>query len=510
MKCKTLMNQITLISLLLIAFTGFGQTTTPTKADKLFDDYKFNLAIKEYLNLSKSKRADSTYIQTRLADCYYQLYNYEQAIVWYSKALKNDSDPELNFRYAQMLKAAGDYAKASEQMTLFSKQRPEDPRAINFLKNPNYVNEVIERGARYTISPMALNPELDEFGGVLVENTFYFVSNRERKNAQKENSDQTGKNFTNVYTSNFVNGEATNINEFRELNTRWNDELLTVNKNKEVLYMSSENYSLNLSKNPKFKNMTEFSDGVFAIFKSTFESNSFWSNFEPLSFTEKEYSYSDPFLTADSKTLYFSSNMPGGFGGMDVWKVTILDDGSYSAPINLGNEINTITDDRYPFLDEQKNEFYSSSNGHLGLGGLDIFKVQLNSSIKKPINLLQPVNSSGNDFAFIYYNDRNVGFFSSNRDGNKNIYQIKEIPSVKVDFKVLEETNSLPIKNAKILVKDKSNNKVIDVVYTNENGQAMGLIQKNKEIFLEIETKNHVKEIQKILANRNQKRCSWI
>lgn len=428
MKYKTLINRIVFTTLLLFAYSISGQNITPTKADKLFNDSKFNLAIKEYLNLSKSKRADSTYIQIRLADCYYQLFNYDQAIVWYSKALKSDSDPEINFRYAEMLKAAGNYEKASEQMILFSKQKPEDPRAINFMKNPNYLNEMIDRSARYTLSPMTLNTDLDEFGGVLVGNTFYFVSNRERKNAPKENSDQTGKNFTNVYAANFVYGEVANITEFRELNTRWNDELITLNNDKNILYISSENSSLNLSKNPKFKNMEGFSDGVFAIFKSTFEKNSFWSNFEPLSFTEKEYSYSDPFLTADGKTLYFSSNMPGGFGGMDVWKVTILDDGSYSAPINLGNEINTPTDERFPFLDEQKNEFYFSSNGHLGLGGLDIFKVQLNSGIKKPINLGKPLNSSGNDFAFIYYNDRNVGFISSDREGNKNIYQIKEIP----------------------------------------------------------------------------------
>lgn len=480
--------------IILLNQTLYSQTPRPNTADKLFEDSKYNLAIKEYLELVKANSADSTHFQTKLGDCYYNLFNYREAILWYEKAIKNNADPEIIYRYAEMLKAAGNYDKASEQMQQFAKLLPNDSRTAVFLKSNNFIGfEEDEKEALYKLKPLKLNTSFEEFGGVVRGNKFYFISNRERKNAQKGQSDKTGINFTNVYNADLQNNEIININEFRELNTRWNDELLTFSNNSQMLFIASEQYNLVLSDSKKFKGSENFTDGFFAIFKSTFEKNSFWSNFEPLSFIEKEYSYKDPYLTSDGKTLYFSSNMPGGFGGMDLWKIKIYEDGTNGDPVNLGEKINTINDERTPFFDIKTNVIYFSSNGHLGFGGLDVFKYNFDDNAQEVINLGYPVSSKGNDFAFIYYPEKNIGFISSDRNGNSDIFEIQEIPVVATEIMLVDATKNSPLENVKATIKDK-NGKVIDFKMSDKNGSISLMFPKNKELTIEISKDNFLSE----------------
>ena len=129
------------LALLIFSFSllGIAQSSETSTADKLFEEFKFNLAIKEYTRVSKGSMKDPEYVYTKLADCYYNLFNYGQAIVWYEKALETSTDPEVNYRYAEMLKADAKYDAAMAQMRIFAEKKPSDPRAIKFLKNPEYI-----------------------------------------------------------------------------------------------------------------------------------------------------------------------------------------------------------------------------------------------------------------------------------------------------------------------------------------------------------------------------------
>ena len=491
------MKKFLFILVMFCSSLSFAQSSETSVADKLFEEFKYNLAIKEYTKITKRKMSNPEYVYTKLADCYYNLFNYGQAIVWYEKALETTTDPEVNFRYAEMLKADAKYDSAMDQMQIFANKKPSDPRAVKFLKNPEYIEEVIENVSLFELSSLEMNTEMTEFGGVLHKDKFYFVSNRERRNAQKSKSDMTGDVYTNIYVGDYKDKQVVNIEEIRELNSRWYDEMLTFAPDGKTLYMSSENFNLSLGKKPKYNNLVGTKNGVFAIFKATFERNKFWSNFEPLPFIVKEYSYTDPHLTKDGKTLYFSSNMPGGFGGLDLWKVEIKENGTYGTPQNLGETINTANDERFPFLNNKDGYLYFSSNGHYGLGGLDVFKINMKKAGSKIVNLGKPVNSKDNDFAFILYPEKNIGFVSSNRAGNDDIYILKPVDLVDIEFVVKDLKTDEPITMASIIVKNKKNEEV-EEIFTNKEGVARFSSLKNKEYSVKISSKEFMSENLKI------------
>src|SRR5690606_28664697 len=159
--------------------------------------------------------------------------------------------------------------------------------------------------------------------------------------------------------------------------------------------------------------------GQVYIYKAT-RSGDKWDNITPLSFNSPEYSVSNPSLSADGKTLYFASNMPGSLGGNDIWKVTINDDNSFGTPQNLGNTVNTEGNESFPFI-ASDNKLYFASDARKGFGGLDVFMIDLDKGTPAE-NVGAPVNSAKDDFSFSMNRTKNIGFFSSSRDGNDNIY----------------------------------------------------------------------------------------
>ena len=164
------------------------------------------------------------------------------------------------------------------------------------------------------------------------------------------------------------------------------------------------------------------------IVKATYNNDFELINTEPLPFSSDDYSVRCPEMSKDGKQLYFASDMPGGYGGYDLYVVDIYDDGSYSEPKNLGANVNSRKDEMYPFI-TLKNELYFSSTGHSGMGRFDIFLSKLeNGSFGKPLNLPKPVNSKFDDFAFVINSHHNSGYFSSTREGglgDVDIYAFK-------------------------------------------------------------------------------------
>jgi len=166
----------------------------------------------------------------------------------------------------------------------------------------------------------------------------------------------------------------------------------------------------------------------FNLFKATIDKNFKISNILPLTFNSKNYSVRSPIVSKDGNKLYFISNMANGYGNFDIYVVNILPNGGHSLPKNLGANINTKSDELYPFIDEE-NTLYFSSNGHKGNGRLDIFKSKLiNGVFQKPEKLQKPINSKYDDFYYVINNQTNSGYFTSNRKGGKggvDIYAFK-------------------------------------------------------------------------------------
>ena len=209
---------------------------------------------------------------------------------------------------------------------------------------------------------------------------------------------------------------------------------------------------------------------LLKLYKATKDGDK-WTNVTELPFNSNEYSVAHPALSPDEKTLYFASNMPGTLGASDIFKVSINADGSYGTPENLGNKINTEARETFPFVTDN-NELYFASDGHPGLGGLDVFVTQLkeDGNVGSIKNVGEPVNSKMDDFAFLIDNKTKNGFVSSNRKednlGYDDIYKFTEILPIPKDCEqlltgiVVDEESQEPIANARVVLFDSAENKL--------------------------------------------------
>ncbi|RZJ99153.1 MAG: cell envelope biogenesis protein OmpA, partial [Flavobacterium sp.] len=201
-----------------------------------------------------------------------------------------------------------------------------------------------------------------------------------------------------------------------------------------------------------------------------------WGNVKSLPFNSKDYSNSSPSLSKDGKTLYFSSNMPGSIGETDIWKVAIKADGTYGKPENMGTKINTEGREQFPQITDD-NVLYFSSNGHIGLGGLDVYMIDLktNNQIE---NLGKPVNSEKDDFGFSFNVTKNVGFFSSNRTGADNIYMADPLCGVEAIVVVSDAKTGALLSNARVAILDAKKN-VIATQTTTASGEIIYPVECN-------------------------------
>ncbi|GAA4112358.1 hypothetical protein GCM10022393_10760 [Aquimarina addita] len=168
-----------------------------------------------------------------------------------------------------------------------------------------------------------------------------------------------------------------------------------------------------------------------AILKKEERGKEVWTDIKELPFNSEDYSVGHPAVSPDGKQLYFVSDMPGSIGATDIFVVDILDNDEYSQPRNLGNQINTYGREMFPYITKEK--LYFASDGHLGLGGLDVFEsyYRVNNYFEIPVNLGSPLNSKLDDFGFIVKEDKNTGFVCSNRKqgkGDDDIYSFERIP----------------------------------------------------------------------------------
>ncbi|MDX1316706.1 MAG: OmpA family protein, partial [Xanthomarina gelatinilytica] len=234
-----------------------------------------------------------------------------------------------------------------------------------------------------------------------------------------------------------------------------------------TMYFSRESFAEgDFEKNKEAKTKKS----LLYLFKATKDGES-WVNVQPLSINNKEYSVKNPSVSKDGKTLYFASDMPGGFGLFDIYKVAINDNGTLGQPENLGNKINTEGQEMFPFISD-KGILYFSSNGHLGLGGLDVFHTTESGNV---VNAGVPVNSNSDDLAFTINEETGEGYVSSNRPGGKgsdDIYGLKRIEPciVNVVTTVVDNKTNNPLAGVAVTIKD-ANGRVVATETSNKDGQ---------------------------------------
>ncbi|EPR74504.1 Outer membrane lipoprotein omp16 precursor [Winogradskyella psychrotolerans RS-3] len=216
-----------------------------------------------------------------------------------------------------------------------------------------------------------------------------------------------------------------------------------------------------------------------------------WDTVESLAINSENYSVKNPSVSADGKTIYFASNMPGGYGNFDIYKASINTDGTLGESVNMGQKINTEAQEMFPYI-SSNNTLYFSSTGHLGLGGLDVFYTkEIDGKISTVRNAGIPINSNADDFAFIIDEETNQGLVSSNRAGGKgsdDIYEFKKLEplcDVLVIATVLDDKTREPIAGATVALFDTEGNKVLSKI-TNAEGLAEFMIECEHDTELEV------------------------
>lgn len=453
-----------------------AQNKDTKKADKLFQRLEYVEAVNEYLKLADKGKGDA-YVYRQLADCYYNMFNTTQAIKWYQKILPNQKDAEVFFRYAQMLKGTGQYDEANKQMVEFARLAPNDLRAKSFSSNPNYLPEILDIKKKYEISYIDINSNVSDFGPFLHGNTLYFASAR---NPEAKIYGWNKEAYLDIFQATYKDGKFSEVTEVKELNTKYHDGPITLTADGKRAYFSTESF-INDNKYQKDKKYNN-KHGQVNIFTATNNGGS-WTNIKPLSLNSGNYSCSNPSISADEKTLYFTSNMPGGLGGNDIWKAEIDETGKVGAIENLGKKVNTEGDESFPFIDE-KGILYFASNGKPGLGGLDIYAIDLNKE-SEAVNLGKPVNSEKDDFAFTYNATHKAALLSSNRAGVDNIYFAKPICGVQAIVQVKDVETQMPLPNALVVVLDEKNN-LLAKDQSNANGEVFFPIACDKKYSLQV------------------------
>lgn len=462
-----------LLIFVLVSISITAQNKNTSKADKLFDSYEYTQAVNEYLTLVTKEDSDA-YVSKQLAECYYNMNNTVEAEKWFSKVIQSQSkqNPDTYYKYAQVLKSNAKYVESDEQMKIFSGMTANDQRAINFNKNQNYLQELNNKQRLFDVTEISINSPKSDFGAVLYGDALYFVSSRNESNKLYGWNNEP---FLDIYKStyNASKGSYSLPTPVDELNTKFHEGSVSITKEGNVIYFSSESFNENLFNKDKVK---KIKFGQVNIYKASKE-NGKWGSMTSLPFNSKMFSSGNPSIDSDGKTLYFASNMPGSIGGTDIWKVTINNDGTYGNPENLGNKINTVENENFPFIADN-NVLYFSSNGLTGFGGFDIFSVDLNKN-GMPNNLGKPVNTEKNDFAFSYNKETNIAFLSSNRSGKDHIYSAVPICKMEILTVVKNAKTKTTLSDARVVILD-AMGATLDTQMSNAKGEVSYLVDCNK------------------------------
>ena len=403
---------ITWTAILVMSFVT-NSCTMMDRADKRYQDFAYSKAIPLYKK-ALEKEVDNTEAWSKLGDCYRVNNQTDKAEECYAVAAKSpNSKSSSKLNYAEMLMSNGKYEDARIWMNKYAEAEPGDLRARELAAGLNHIENFFAEKDNYKIQKLNINTGESEFGQAFYKEGIIFTSSRVAKKNKTGIHAWTGKRFYSLFYS---KGKGTTFDEpvtFLEgIQDKYNNSSLCFNKNGVEMVLTRNNIGK--------KKGDEDGDEVLKLklYFSTFK-DGIWSFVIPFQFNSEDYSCAHPALTPDGNRLYFSSDMPGTIGGMDLWFCNRTSTG-WSAPQNLGSSINTKGNEVFPSVADA-NTLYFSSNGHEGIGGLDLYSTKDSDGIfSKPVNLGVPFNSSDDDFGLLYDSTQALGYLSSNRNHQGN------------------------------------------------------------------------------------------
>ena len=457
------MKHIFYIILLFFPLFLFSQSKEKKKANEYFEKYDFDKAIELYQAI---ERLD---VESRrnLAKSYLNRHRYAEAEKSYRQFISSSAATvEDYFNYALLLKTTNKQRQVKGFMEKIREKNPDDLRAKDFFENEENFRAWQANNKNFSIQSLKFNNANSDFGAVFYkDNKVVFTSTRKgnRPFLMREYT-WNKKPFLSIFETDLdANKQFKKIRLWnKKENGKWHEGPISFSNNYTFAAFTRNNYSDTILDNTV----------RLEIFFTRLE-NEIWSEPEAFYLNNPAYSVGHPALSEDGKTLFFASDMSGGYGGSDIYYVEKNENGSWGKPINAGITINTEGNEEFPFYDSENGLLFFASNGLAGLGGLDIFvaaKSPCCLTFGKAENLGMPINSRYDDFSFIIDKNWQQGFFASNRPtgkGDDDIYRftfngkfkkyqpitpLKKEPIQPSQYRlfVLNEESKLPIENANV------------------------------------------------------------
>lgn len=456
----------------------FSQERILERANQKYDEYSFSPAIDIY-----KKVLDKGYVSPdllkKLGNAYYFNGKYEDAAPIYEQLVeKYDSviTPDYLFRYAQTLKTLGEYQKSNIMMSRFADIT--NPSNDGKTKIFDYLEKIKENSGRYDLRQFQYNSKYSDFAPAFYDEGLIFSSDRDTGNLARYRHTWNSKDFLDLFA---VKGDSSaNSSVFKvqgDVNTRLHESTSIVTKNGATMYFTRNNFL----DGKKYKD--ENGTTRLKIYEAKLVDGE-WVNITELPFNSDSYSIAHPALSPDEKILYFASDMPGSLGESDIFKVQIVGDGTYGAPVNLGKTINTAARETFPFITKD-DVLYFSSDGHPGLGGLDVFatKIAFDEYDQPIVNVGEPINTKYDDFSFIIDGNKE-GYFASNRLeglGEDDIYGFVENDPIQLEClqditgTVRDRISNEILVGATVKIIDEENNEVSSTITDSKGEYSLGL-----------------------------------
>lgn len=468
------------------------------RADQKYSSLSYTEAIALY-NMLVKDGYDTASIYENLGNAYYYQSNYELAKSSYDSLFKRTEKVSVNtyYKYIAVLRSQGKYKQAKnwyhKMLGLYPDEKQEKSNSEGV-----YVSSAITPTS-VTLKNAGINSVYSDYKvAYLGEDEVVFTSSRATGNLFSKKSTWNNEAYSNLYKSRLIDQDSLGKAEKLKgsINKYYHESSAVFTKDGTTMYFTRNNYQSSRVASDSLNNV------LLKIYKATFDGNK-WGNIEELPFNSDDYSCAHPALSPEEDYLYFSSDMPGTLGESDLYRVAIKDNStSYGAPENLGANINTKGRETFPFVSSD-NILVFSSDYREGLGGLDLYYVNLNSSSKRIYSFGAPINSPSDDFGLIYNEVQGTGFLTSNREeggiGSDDIYQFEGL--------VLPKTQDLTL----IFVSDKGTPILGTTRITLKEGNATSLEsvvgKNNKLMLLDVDTK---KEYNLAVSNTNYEPLSTI
>ena len=482
---------------------------TMKKANEAMNKKEYAISADMYDLLSKNSELSKEDRQTaayRGAESYRFNHQPQKAIKLYTKAISYGAkDPEVIFRLGQVQKQMGEYELAIKEFKKYQKEVPGDERVETMIKGCEKALTWKEEKSRYTVEPFkpANDKKADDFSPMWSDRkkkSIMFTSDRTEGNVNKVNYPRTLRGHSDVWQVKKGGGRSRGATEkwgkpelVENLNTKYNDGSVCFNKRMSKMYVTQCNGVS--GKEPKCK-----------IYEARKSGKGWMMSEEPLSFcadsASNKWNYGHPFLADNDKVMYFASDRPGGYGDTgllektkDIWMVTFVRRGrTWSEPINLGPSVNTEDNEMFPYV-HMDGTLYFASDGHPGIGGLDIFETRKTDEGPRdwavPSNMKSPINSQGDDFGIIIDDTKENGYFTSNRNKNQDdIYSFHMDPiECKLKGQVTDCDSGTAITDALVVISNNVDSSKIRL-RTDSKGYYETEIGINKDYTIEVSKRN--------------------